>query len=416
MKNPRRNDEDRGGSRPLHRRCPPAFAAGRPAAYHIPGGQIPGRGDAMAGASAGPWDYKRAGLDLEKYGETMAGIRPLLDRTHDKLRVVPPPFPPRPGGKGAGGFASLFDLDPDAWLFRRKYKHPVLVTCTDGVGSKLKVAALAGKFDTVGIDLVAMSVNDLICTGGDPLVFLDYLAMPADDPARTAQLVKGISDGCVEADCSLVGGETAILPDFYAPGDFDMAGFCTGIVERDRVVDGRHVVAGDAVVGLAASGLHSNGYSLVRKLVFDHARLAIDAHVAELGTTVADALLTPTRIYVRPVRKLLAHYPVKKRVVRGLANITGGGLIDNLARVLPPGKRAVLRRGSWDVPPVFGWLQKLGDVAEPEMDRVFNGGIGFCVVCAPAFANSIVSQFAKEGVPAWVIGDIRDGEVGVEIV
>ncbi len=362
------------------------------------------------------WDYKRAGLDLEKYAATMAGLQPLLARTHDPTRVIPPPFPARTGGKGSGGFASLFDLDPDAWLFSRKYKHPVLVTCTDGVGSKLKVAGLMKKFDTVGIDLVAMSVNDLICTGGEPLVFLDYLAMPADDPDLTLKLVKGISDGCKEAECSLVGGETAILPDFYAPGDFDMAGFCAGVVERDRVIDGRHIQAGDAVVGLASSGLHSNGYSLVRKVVFDAAKLTVDAQVTELGTTVGEALLTPTRIYVKPVREVVQHYPVKKRVIRGLANVTGGGLIDNLARVLPPGKRAVLRRGSWKVPPVFGWLQKLGDIPQSEMDRVFNGGVGFCVVCSPHFAESIVKQFADHGIEAWPIGDIRDGETGVEIV
>src|SRR5262245_5694142 len=178
----------------------------------------------------------------------MSGLQPLLARTHDKLRVVPSPFPNRKGGKGGGGFASLFDLDPNAWLFRRKYQHPVLVTCTDGVGSKLKVAALAKKFDTVGIDLVAMSVNDLICTGGDPLVFVDYLGEPAVDDRLTKQLVKGLSDGCLEANCSLVGGETAILPDFYAPGDFDMAGFCAGIVERDRVIDGREIQPGDKLV------------------------------------------------------------------------------------------------------------------------------------------------------------------------
>ncbi|HVL13879.1 MAG TPA: AIR synthase related protein, partial [Gemmata sp.] len=189
------------------------------------------------------WDYKKAGLDLAKYEETIAGIQPLLARTQDKSRVIPPPFPPRRGGKGVGGFASLFDLNPGG-----RYANPVLVTCTDGVGSKLKVACLVGRFDTVGIDLVAMSVNDLICTGGEPLVFLDYIAMHKDDTELTLQLVKGIHDGCKESDCAFVGGETAILPDFYQPGDFDMAGFCTGIVERDRVIDGREIQAGDALV------------------------------------------------------------------------------------------------------------------------------------------------------------------------
>jgi phosphoribosylformylglycinamidine cyclo-ligase len=361
------------------------------------------------------WDYKKAGLDLEKYAETMSGIQSLLTSTWDD-RVIRPPFPARKGGKGSGGFASLFDLDPNAWLFSRKYKHPVLVTCTDGVGSKLKVAALVKKFDTVGIDLVAMSVNDLICTGGEPLVFLDYLAMPADDPALTKQLVQGISDGCKQADCSLVGGETAILPDFYAPGDFDMAGFCAGVVERDRVIDGRHIQAGDAVIGLEASGLHSNGYSLVRKIVFEAGGLTVDSRVPELSRTVGEELLTPTRIYVKPIRAVVSHYPVKRRVIRGLANITGGGLIDNVARILPPGKRAVLRRGSWPVSPVLAWLQALGNVPQPEMDRVFNGGVGFAVICSPHFADSIVSQLQAEGVRAWAIGSITSGETGVEIV
>src|SRR5947209_9519153 len=257
--------------------------------------------------------YRDAGLDLELYQQSLAGMAPLLKRTHTP-RVLPPPFPPRKGGKGAGGFAALFSLDYNSRLFAKNYRHPVLVSCTDGVGSKLKIAALAGKHDTVGIDLVAMSVNDALCTGGEPLIFLDYLAMPKDDPALTRDLVKGISDGCLEANCSLVGGETAILPDFYAPGDFDMAGFCTGIVERDRVIDGREIQAGDALVGLASSGLHSNGYSLVRKVVFDASKLSVADEVPELGGTVGAALLTPTRIYVKPVRAVVEHYPVKKRV------------------------------------------------------------------------------------------------------
>ena len=363
-----------------------------------------------------PLTYADAGLNLETYAETMSGIQPLLARTQDKLRVLPPPFPGRKGGKGAGGFASLFDLDPNAWLFNRKYKHPVLVSCTDGVGSKLKIARLLNKFDTVGIDLVAMSVNDLICTGGEPLVFLDYLAMPTDDPELTRNLVQGISDGCLAANCSLVGGETAILPDFYAPGDFDMAGFCTGVVERDRIIDGRQIQVGDAVIGLASRGVHANGFSLVRKIVFDVAKLPIDAEVPGLGTSVGLALLEPTRIYVQAVRKVIEHYPIKRRVIRGLAHITGGGLIDNLARILPDGKRALLRRRQWPVHPIFPWLQSLGNVAPTEMDRVFNNGIGFVVVCSPHFAASIVEQFASRDVVAWNIGEIVAGETGVEMV
>jgi phosphoribosylformylglycinamidine cyclo-ligase len=360
-----------------------------------------------------PLTYADAGLNLDAYAATMAGIAPLLTRTWDN-RVIRPPFPTR-GGKG-GGFASLFDLDPDAGLFRRRYKHPVLVTCTDGVGSKLKIAALMNKFDTVGIDLVAMSVNDLICTGGEPLAFLDYLAMPADDTALTTQLVGGISAGCKESDCALVGGETAILPDFYKPGDFDMAGFCAGIVERDRIISGEHIQVGDAVVGLASNGIHSNGYSLVRKVVFEAAGLTVNDGVPELDKTVGEELLMPTRLYVRPVLKVVRHYPVKKNVIRGLANITGGGLPDNVARILPPGRRVVVKRGSWPVPPVFGWLQRLGNVADAEMAKVFNLGVGFVVVCSPHFAESIVKQFADLDIAAWQIGGVIAGEAGVEVV
>src|SRR5438876_6540811 len=243
--------------------------------------------------------YRDAGLDLELYEKSLAGMVPFINRTHTP-RVL----------DGFGGFASLFSLDYNLRLFARNYRHPVLVTCTDGVGSKLKIATLMHKYDTVGIDLVAMSVNDALCTGGEPLLFLDYLAMPKDDPALTRDLIKGISDGCLEADCSLVGGETAILPDFYQPGDYDMAGFCVGVVEREHIINGRGISPGDIVLGLASTGLHSNGYSLVRKVVFEHAELKVDQFVAELGRTIGEELLEPTRIYVRAVKHVLEHYPV----------------------------------------------------------------------------------------------------------
>ncbi len=349
--------------------------------------------------------YRDAGLDLDVYEQTLAGMAPLLRRTHTP-RVL----------DGFGGFASLFSLDFNSRLFARNYRHPVLVTCTDGVGTKLKVAGLLNKHDTVGIDLVAMSVNDCLCTGGEPLVFLDYLAMPKDDPTLTRDLIKGISDGCLLADCALTGGETAILPDFYAPGDYDMAGFCVGVVERDHIINGKAIRPGDTVLGLASSGLHSNGYSLVRKIVFDVAGLKVGDFVPELGRTVGEELLEPTRIYVRAIRNILQHYPVKRRVVRGLAHITGGGLVDNLPRILPPGRRAFLKRGSWPVPPVFAWLQQLGNVPPAEMDRVFNQGIGFVMVVSPTFADSIQRQLADDRVPSWVIGEVRAGEPGVEWV
>jgi phosphoribosylformylglycinamidine cyclo-ligase len=352
-----------------------------------------------------PLTYRSAGLDLDAYDRTLAAMAPLLKRTHTP-RVI----------DGFGGFASLFSLHYNTRLFARNYRHPVLVACTDGVGSKLKVASLAGKHDTVGIDLVAMSVNDCLCTGGEPLMFLDYLAMPKDDPALTRELVKGISDGCLEADCALVGGETAILPDFYAPGDYDMAGFCVGVVEKDHLINGKAVRPGDVVVGLASTGLHSNGYSLVRKVVFEHAGLKVTDFVPELGRTVGEELLEPTRIYARPLRAVLRNYPVKRRVVRGLAHITGEGLEGNVPRVLPPGRRVFLRKGSWEVPPVFGWLQRLGNVPEPEMYRVFNMGVGFVMIVRPYFAASVIRQLAEDRVRAWVIGDVREGEPGVEFV
>jgi phosphoribosylformylglycinamidine cyclo-ligase len=349
--------------------------------------------------------YRDAGLDLDVYEQSLACMPPLLKRTHTP-RVL----------DGFGGFASLFSLDYNSRLFARNYRHPVLVSCTDGVGSKLKVAGLMHKHDTVGIDLVAMSVNDCLCTGGEPLVFLDYLAMPRDDPALTRDLLKGISDGCLEADCALVGGETAILPDLYQPGDYDMAGFCVGVVERDNIINGQAIQPGDVVLGLASTGLHSNGYSLVRKIVFDHAGLKVDQFVPELGRTVGEELLETTRIYVRPIKHILEHYPVKKRVVRGLAHITGGGLVDNVPRVLPPGRRVVLRRGSWNVPAVFPWLQRLGGMEQAEVDRVFNQGIGFVMIVGSYYAESIQRQLDEDRVKTYVIGEVREGEPGVEFM
>jgi phosphoribosylformylglycinamidine cyclo-ligase len=349
--------------------------------------------------------YRSAGLDLDLYDQSLAAMAPLLKRTHTP-RVL----------DGFGGFASLFSLDYNSRLFAKNYKHPVLISCNDGVGSKLKVAGLMNKHDTVGIDLVAMSVNDCLCTGGEPLIFLDYLAMPKDDPPLTRQIIKGISDGCLDAECSLVGGETAILPDFYQPGDYDLAGFCCGIVEREHIINGKAIQPGDVVLGLGSSGLHSNGYSLVRKVVFEHAGLKVDTYVPELGRTVGEELLEPTRIYVRPIKNLLQHYPVKRRVVRGLAHITGGGVIDNVPRILPPGRRVFIRRGSWDVPAVFPWLQRLGNIEQAEMEHVFNLGIGFVVIVSPYYAESVQRQLAEERVPVREIGEVREGEPGVEFV
>jgi len=350
------------------------------------------------------WTYEKAGLNLDTYNDTIEGIGKLVKKTHDKLHVL----------DGFGGFASMFALDYDRWLFARRFKRPVLVTCTDGVGTKLKVASMMNRFDTVGIDLVAMCINDCICCGADPLVFLDYLAMPKDDPQLACALVKGMVDGCLDAECSLTGGETAILPDTYAAGDFDLAGFAVGIVERDSIIDGKGIQPGDVVLGLSATGLHSNGYSLARKLAFEAAGLKIDDAVPELGKTIGEELMTPTRIYARAVKSVVRAYPTKKKVIRGLAHITGGGLMENLPRILPPNRRACLKRGSWPMPPIFPWMQKVGNVAQDEMDRVFNCGIGFAMVVAPFYADSIRERLTKAGYPTFVIGAVREGEVGVE--
>jgi len=347
--------------------------------------------------------YKDAGVDLAKYDESMDRVARLMSRTFSP-RVLPL----------TDGFAGLFQLDFDSKLFARKYRDPVLVASTDGVGTKLKVATMAGVHDTVGIDLVAMSVNDCICCGAEPLFFLDYVAMSHDDPDLLEKIVSGVTAGCLEADCALLGGETAIMPDLYARGDYDLAGFCVGVVSKRRRIDGRAIEAGDVLLGVASSGLHSNGYSLVRKIVFEMAGLKIDQHIPELGRTVAEELLAPTRIYARAVRRVLGHYKVKS-VVHGIAHITGGGLRDNLVRILPPRAQAVVRRNSWPVPAVFPWLQRLGNVAPDEMERVFNMGIGLVLVVAEYYAESIQHQLAEGGLPSWPIGEIRRGERSVEL-
>jgi phosphoribosylformylglycinamidine cyclo-ligase len=347
--------------------------------------------------------YRDAGLDLELYEQSLAGMVPFLKRTHTP-RVL----------DGFGGFASLFSLDYNSRLFAKNYRRPVLVASSDGVGTKLKIAGMMNKHDTVGIDLVAMSVNDCLCTGGEPLFFLDYIALPKDDPPLLRELIKGISDGCMEAECALVGGETAILPDFYKPGDYDMAGFVVGVVERDHIINGRSITPGDVVLGLASSGLHANGYSLARKVVFEHAKLKVTDHVPELGRTVGDELLTPTRIYVRALKRILHHYPIKKRVVRGLAHITGEGLPGNVPRVLPPGRRVFLKKESWRIPPVFPWLQRLGEIEEGEMFTVFNMGIGFVMIVSRYYAESIQRQLEEDRIPTYQIGEVREGEPGVQ--
>ena len=342
--------------------------------------------------------YRDAGVDLEAYAEAMSRLPTMMHRTASP-RVI----------EAEGGFAGLFQLDFQSPLFARNYREPVLVACTDGVGTKLKVAQRQGVHNTVGIDLVAMCVNDCICTGAEPLFFLDYVALPKDDPELLEQIVEGISQACVESELSLLGGETAILPDVYAPGDYDLAGFCVGVVERRRLLDGSSIAADDVVIGLAASGLHSNGFSLVRNIVFEKAGLDVDSPIPGSDLNLGAALLTPTRLYARPLRGVLEHYKVKS-VVHGIAHITGGGLRENIGRIVPDGLTVVLDRDSWSVPPLFTWLQDLGEVDDEEMERVFNLGVGLAVIVSPYYAESVQKQL---DIPSWIIGRVEEGGQGV---
>lgn len=329
-------------------------------------------------------------------------IKPVVSRTYG----------PRVLGTH-GGFAGLFRLDYDEDLFKQNYKDPVLVACTDGVGSKILLARESGHFDTIGIDLVAMSVNDMITVGAAPLFFLDYVAVHSLDPENVATMVEGIARGCEEAGCALLGGETAELPDLYKPKDFDLAGFAVGAVERKRIIDGKHIEPGDVIIGLPASGVHSNGYSLARRLIFKVTGLKYDAVVPAIGSPIGDELLKPTRIYARPVIDLLHRYRVK-RVVRGMANITGGGIPGNVGRILPDGLCASIDTTSWTVLPIFKYLQSLG-VQRDEMFRVFNMGIGYVLIVRPTFANAIIGHFRRQRLDALAIGKVRKGTGGVEL-
>ncbi|MFH1418999.1 MAG: phosphoribosylformylglycinamidine cyclo-ligase [Planctomycetota bacterium] len=338
--------------------------------------------------------YKAAGVDIAANDEMVQRIQHSLRRTYTP-RVL----------TAANAFAGLFRLDYREKLLRRNYRDPVLVSGTDGVGSKLLLALEANRLDDVGIDLVAMSVNDVLTTGAEPLFFLDYVACHKLEPPRIAEIVDGISRGCGLAGCALLGGETAEMPELYAGGHYDLAGFCVGVVERRRIIDGREVEPGDVVLGLGSSGVHSNGYTLVRRLLEMASRGSPPA--VDLGEPLTDAFLRPTRIYAKPILSLLGRYQ-RKRVVRAMAHITGGGLEGNLPRVLPAGCDAVVERGAWQIPPVFRWIQAMG-VDEEEMYRVFNMGIGYVLVVRPAFAGSITRQLERLGETVFEIGLIRKG-------
>lgn len=338
--------------------------------------------------------YRDAGVDIDEGDRLVELIAPSARTTHRPEVLA-----------GVGGFASLFALPPGRW------REPVLVAGTDGVGTKLKLAFALDRHETIGIDLVAMSVNDVAVTGAEPMFFLDYYATSRLRADEAAVVVRGIAEGCRQAGCALVGGETAELPGFYQPGEYDLAGFAVGLVERSRIVDGRRVAPGDALVGLASSGAHSNGYSLIRAIV-ERARLDLRQVHREIGAPLGEALLAPTRIYARDLLALAEAVDL-----RAAAHITGGGIFGNLPRVLPPGTRAVLRESSWPRPAVFDLLARAGDVERAELYRTFNMGLGMIVVVPAADAARAVALLASRGVPAFLLGEVAPGagEPSVEI-
>ncbi|MFP4052746.1 MAG: phosphoribosylformylglycinamidine cyclo-ligase [Phycisphaerae bacterium] len=340
--------------------------------------------------------YKQAGVDIEAGDKMVRDIRPMVERTYGP-RVM----------DLYGGFAGLFRLDYNEKLFKKNYREPVLVGCTDGVGTKVKVAVAMDKVDTVGIDCVAMNVNDMICCGAEPLFFLDYIGSGLLEPTRMAGIVKGVSEGCLQAGCALLGGETAEMPDVYQKDDFDLAGFAVGVVERNRLIDSKHVEPGDLAIAVASDGLHSNGYGLARRVLLEN--FGVDDDPPELeGASVGQAMLTPTRIYVKPVLDVLNQYKVK-RVVKAMAHITGGGLPGNLPRVLPEGLTIRIKRNSWKVPPIFKLIEKTGPVDALEMMRVFNMGVGFVLIVSSSFATSIMNRLRRHGERCWILGKVRKG-------
>ncbi len=350
--------------------------------------------------------YKDAGVDIQKGAEFADSLYDLMRRTFDG-RVI----------ENRGGYAALFSLDFDRKLLRRGYRHPVLVASTDSVGTKLKLAFMTGQHETVGIDLVAMCVNDILVHGAEPLFFLDCLSTGKLEPEALRAAVKGIADGCRIADCALVGGETAELPGFYGPGEYDMVGFAVGVVEKRRLIRGKKIEPGDVVIGLPSSGLHSNGYSLVRKLFFEQEGMKPGDSLSRFGIerSVADELLEPTRIYVRSVRSVLRYYRVKQ-IILGMAHITGGGMLGNVPRILPPGCSVEIYTERWQRPRIFDVVQKLGRVRKREMYRTFNMGIGLVLVVPPYFERSILRKFRRAGESPVVIGRVVEGDREARII
>lgn len=340
--------------------------------------------------------YKNAGVDVE------AGYKAVeLMKQHVKRTNIPGVL------SGIGGFGGLFEIGAG-------YKNPVLVSGTDGVGTKLKLAFIMDKHDTVGQDCVAMCVNDIACGGAKPLFFLDYIAVGKNVPEKVADIVKGVADGCVAAGCALIGGETAEMPGFYDIDEYDLAGFSVGIVDKDKIIDGSRLESGNVIIGVKSSGVHSNGYSLVRKVFdinnSDECSKRLNTYSDELGMSIGEALLTPTKIYVKP---LLA--AIEAADVRAVSHITGGGFYENIPRMLKAGTRAKINKNSVDVLPIFNMIQKLGDVSEHDMFNTYNMGIGLMLAVSRDSADAAIAAIEKCGESACVVGEITDGEKGVDI-
>lgn len=328
--------------------------------------------------------YREAGVDLNKANELVTRISPLVRSTFNSGVIT-----------DIGGFGGLFSVST------QNLNRPVLVSSTDGVGTKLKVAFWADRHNTIGIDLVAMCLNDIVVQGAKPLFFLDYLAMGRIDLDRVEQIISGIVAGCKEANCALIGGETAEMPDFYRENEYDVAGFGVGLVDNSEIIDGSTIRVGNQIIGMASSGLHSNGYSLVRRIVFDQLKLQPDSLIPGCNRTAAEELLEPTRIYVDPVLKILRQFPLT-----GMAHVTGGGFWDNIPRILPKACQALIYRGSWPVPPIFPFLQEAADIPDEEMFHVFNNGIGFVLVVGAAHCQEVIQLVNAMGQKAFRIGEI----------
>ncbi len=334
------------------------------------------------------FSYKDAGVDIDKANLFVDKIKPLIKSTYRKEVM-----------SAIGGFGSLFHLDIG------KYSNPVLVSSTDGVGTKLKIAQLMDTHDTIGIDLVAMSVNDVVVQGAEPLFFHDYISTGKLDVDQSIKIIEGIVKGCREAGCALIGGETAEMPSFYKEGEYDLAGFCVGAVEADRIVDGSEIRVGERIIGISSNGIHSNGFSLARKILFEKGKLDIHDNINDLDFSIGMELLRPTKIYVKSILNLIKNFSIK-----GIIHITGGGYIDNVPRILPNQCQAVILKGSWNIPPIFDIIKKMGSIDEMEMYRVFNMGIGMMIVVPEKDASEVIERLGILGEKAYAIGFIEKRE------